>query len=142
MSGETTDKEIQQAYVELRLLENLAEDYKTRVQLVNSTLNELQTTKSALTNLSQSEEETPILVNLGGGVYASAKLSNSSKILVDVGTGVIVEKDYESVIQLLDKRIKELEDARETLQNQLETILAKISESRVKLSQMAAKERG
>ena len=65
MSGETTDKEIQQAYVELRLLENLAEDYKTRVQLVNSTLNELQTTKSALTNLSQSEEETPILVNLG-----------------------------------------------------------------------------
>ena len=61
---------------------------------------------------------------------------------MDVGTGVIVEKDYESVIQLLDKRIKELEDARETLQNQLETILAKISESRVKLSQMAAKERG
>ncbi|TLN10235.1 hypothetical protein FDZ71_09355, partial [bacterium] len=84
------------------------------------------------------------LVNLGGGVYGMARTSDPTKILLDVGTGIVVEKTVEGSLELINKRLEDLEKARASLESQLSNILTRLDRSRGKLSDLSssAKETG
>jgi prefoldin alpha subunit len=134
----SNDEQIRQAYVEVKVLESYAEEIRTRLQVVMTTTTELQTTKMAVEELSKSAENTPLLVNLGGGVYGMAKLADTSKILIDVGTGVVVEKSVEGSLEIINKRLEELDKARASLESQLSNILMRLDKSRGRLSELSA----
>jgi prefoldin alpha subunit len=139
MSGE---EQIRQAYVEVRVLESYAEEMRTRLQVVVSTTDELQTTRTAVDALSKTAENTPLLVNLGGGVYGVAKLGDPQKILLDVGTGIVVEKTVSESLELITKRLEDLEKARASLESQLSNVLARLDKSRTKLSELSSSPKG
>jgi len=140
----SSEEQIRQAYVEVRILENYAEEIRTRLQVVLSTSTELQTTRTAVEELAKTPENTPLLVNLGGGVYGMARMADPTRILLDVGTGVVVEKDVASSLELINRRLEDLEKARASLESQLTNILARLDKSRGKLSELSssAKETG
>ncbi len=56
-------------------------------------------------------QESESLVPVGLGTYVKAVLQGNSKIVVDVGAGIAVEKDHNSAINYLESRIKELQVA-------------------------------
>jgi len=132
------EEQIRQAYVEVRVLENYAEEIRTRLQVVVNTSTELQTTRAAVEALTKTPEGTPLLVNLGGGVYGMARTSDPTKILLDVGTGIVVEKTVEGSLELIGKRLEELEKARASLESQLSNILTRLDRSRGKLSDLSS----
>jgi len=140
----SNEEQIRQAYVEVRVLENYAEEIRTRLQVVVNTNTELQTTRAAIEALTKTPEGTPLLVNLGGGVYGMARTSDPTKILLDVGTGIVVEKTVEGSLELINKRLEDLEKARASLESQLSNILTRLDRSRGKLSDLSssAKETG
>jgi len=140
----SNEEQIRQAYVEVRVLENYAEEIRTRLQVVVNTNTELQTTRAAVEALTKTPEGTPLLVNLGGGVYGMARTSDPTKILLDVGTGIVVEKTVEGSLELINKRLEDLEKARASLESQLSNILTRLDRSRGKLSDLSssAKETG
>jgi prefoldin alpha subunit len=139
MNGE---EQIRQVYVEVRVLESYAEEMRTRLQVVLSTTNELQTTRTAVEALSKTAENTPLLVNLGGGVYGAAKLADPQKVLLDVGTGIVVEKTVSESLELITKRLEDLEKARASLESQLSNVLARLDKSRTKLSELSSSSKG
>lgn len=132
------EEQIRQAYVEVRVLENYAEEIRTRLQVVVNTGTELQTTRAAVEALTKTPEGTPLLVNLGGGVYGMARTSDPTKILLDVGTGIVVEKTVEGSLELIGKRLEDLEKARASLESQLSNILTRLDRSRGKLSDLSS----
>jgi len=132
------EEQIRQAYVEVRVLENYAEEIRTRLQVVVNTSTELQTTRAAVEALTKTPEGTPLLVNLGGGVYGMARTSDPTKILLDVGTGIVVEKTVEGSLELIGKRLEDLEKARASLESQLSNILTRLDRSRGKLSDLSS----
>jgi len=133
----STEEQIRQAYVEVKVLESYAEEIRARLQVVLSTATELQTTKTAVEELSKTAVDTPILINLGGGVYGMAKLADSNKILIDVGTGVVVEKTVESSLEIINKRLEDLEKVRASLESQLSNVLMRLDKSRGRLSELS-----
>jgi len=137
-SDMSDEEQIRQAYVEVRVLENYAEEIRTRLQVVVNTSTELQTTRAAVEALTKTPEGTPLLVNLGGGVYGMARTSDPTKILLDVGTGIVVEKTVEGSLELIGKRLEELEKARASLESQLSNILTRLDRSRGKLSDLSS----
>jgi len=134
----SNEEQIRQAYVEVRVLENYAEEIRTRLQVVVNTNTELQTTRAAVEALTKTPEGTPLLVNLGGGVYGMARTSDPTKILLDVGTGIVVEKTVEGSLELINKRLEDLEKARASLESQLSNILTRLDRSRGKLSDLSS----
>ncbi|MBO3803204.1 MAG: prefoldin subunit alpha [Candidatus Brockarchaeota archaeon] len=132
-----TEEQIRQAYVEVKVLESYAEEIRTRLQVVLTTTTELQTTRTAIEELAKTAEGTPLLVNLGGGVYGMAKLADRSKILIDVGTGVVVEKTVDGSLEIINKRLEELDKARASLESQLSNILVRLDKSRGRLSELS-----
>ncbi|MGQ9515270.1 MAG: prefoldin subunit alpha [Thermoproteota archaeon] len=133
----STDEQIRQAYVEVKILESYAEEIRARLQVVLTTAMDLQTTKTAIEELSKTAVDTPILVNLGGGVYSMTKLADSKKILIDVGTGVVVEKTVEGSLEIINKRLEDLEKARASLESQLSNVLMRLDRSRGRLSELS-----
>jgi len=134
----SNEEQIRQAYVEVRVLENYVEEIRTRLQVVVTTSTELQTTRAAVEALSKTPEGTPLLVNLGGGVYGLARTSDPTKILLDVGTGIVVEKTVDGSLELINKRLGDLEKARASLESQLSNILTRLDRSRGKLSDLSS----
>lgn len=134
----SSEEQVRQAFAEVRLFESYVEELRARIQVVLTTANELQTTKTALEELSKTAEGTPILVNLGAGVYGRAALADSKKALVDVGTGVVVEKTVPEALGLIDARISDMEKARATLEEQLSNFLGRLDRSRARLSELTS----
>ena len=65
--------------------------------------------KITLENLSKTEEGSETLIPIGGGVFVYATLKNTSKVLIDIGSELVAEKNLEDAIKKIDVRIEELQ---------------------------------
>ncbi len=57
------------------------------------------------------QPDSDTLVPLGMGAYVPTKISSNNKIVVNIGAGVAVEKDFPAAINYFEARIKEIEIA-------------------------------
>jgi len=62
------------------------------------------------------------LVPIGGGAMVRAKLENGGKVLLDIGAGVVAEKDIGEAVVILEKRLSETEKARGGAEREIATL--------------------
>ncbi len=79
---------------------------ENQVALLENRRVELLLIKASLDDL---KENSDLLIPLGAGIYANAKLSNSKEFLVNVGSNVLVKKSLDEVKKMIDDEIKEIE---------------------------------
>ena len=63
-----------------------------------------------------------LLLPIGGGTFINATLQNSSKVLYDIGEGIVIEKTIEDTIKNVDIRIKELQQTEEKISKMAQQI--------------------
>ena len=107
---------------ELRALNMQAQMISEQLNRIDSGLMEIDYLKKSLDELNSTKENTEILAPVSNGIFAKAKLEKSNKLLVNVGTGIVVEKTFKETKELLDERIAEMNEAREKLLNQMQKI--------------------
>ena len=79
---------------------------ENQIALLENRRIELMLIKASLEDLNEGSE---LLIPLGAGIYAKAKLEDSKEFLVNVGSNVIVKKSEDEVKEMIDKEIKEIE---------------------------------
>jgi len=72
-------------------------------------LMELDGVKESLSQLKK-DEKGEILVPFGGGVFVRAKVENRNQVILNSGSSIAVEKDIDSVLELVEKQIKQLQE--------------------------------
>jgi len=72
-------------------------------------LMELDGVKESLSQLKK-DEKGEILVPFGGGVFVKAKVENRNQVILNSGSSIAVEKDIDSVLELVEKQIKQLQE--------------------------------
>src|SRR3989344_3731626 len=97
----TDDKILQQKYLELLSL--------------SQTLDELDTVKP------QSKMYAP----LGGGLYVESVITETKKVLTNVGAGVVVSKTLEETKQIIEEQIDDLQNVVETVENRVQEMMKK-----------------
>ncbi|MDW8034636.1 MAG: prefoldin subunit alpha [Nitrososphaerota archaeon] len=125
-----SEEELRKAITELRSFENLMEELRSRYQLILASLNDLQVSKSTLEDISKAGEGVELFIDIGGGVYGKAFLKDTNRFLVNAGSGILIERNLEETLKLVEKRINDLNNARGSLESQMSTLQAKIEESR------------
>ena len=132
------EEEIRRLSVELRFLEQTAEAIRSRSNMVNAVITDLTYADMTLEGLEKEEENSELLVPIGGNSYIKAKLDNPNKVIVGMGAGVSVEKTLQEAKEIVKKRLEDLEKTRTSLQQQFAQVAERINEDRGKFEELAA----
>ena len=113
MSEEQTQQLIQQ----MQMLEN---HYAQLTQQENSIISIIREANSAIHSINETKEKTESenLVPIGMGVYIKSKIQSKDKVIINIGSGVALEKDHNFATNWLESRLKELEIALQNVNSQ------------------------
>lgn len=116
------EETLRRLVLELQILEGTADTLQTRLNFVNAAITELQMANETIEGLKEEEVGTLILVPIGGGSYAKARIDDTKNLIVGIGADVSTEKDVNSAQEDVGTRILELEKARIAIQKQLNEV--------------------
>jgi prefoldin alpha subunit len=128
----TTDRQaIEQKVSELiqqsKILETYLNDVLTKESALNRLIGEAQLASEALQALS-SDDDVHAMIPLGIGVFARSTIPSVKKLLVNVGSGVTMEKSRTDTINYVESKIKGFELALGQLNGQREQITGRMNQ--------------
>jgi prefoldin alpha subunit len=121
---------IRQLAAEIRILEGSIGVLQSRLDIVRAAINEVTLAHNTLEGVKKLQNGESTLVPVGGGSYIRMQLEDSKKLVMGIGAGVAVEKDFESSVTELKARLEELDKARTSLQQQLDQTAGRYQQDR------------
>ena len=128
----------------------LIEQYKEQINsldvqfsYVQAAVQDYVKAKITVEELSKADDGNEVLIPIGGSTYVTATAKNTSKLLFDIGAGVVTEKTCEDTVKMLDKRIEKLQQTQEKIASmvqQLQAEAAEISEKAQKILSEGSKQ--
>lgn len=119
---------------------SLLDRYRYQVEMLNQQLAVLNATESELgaawdflETFSDVEEGTDVLVPIGGGVFVSASVRSSERVLTAVGDGIHAEMEPEAASKLIGERRDQVRE----LMQQVRTTIQRTEASAEALTQQA-----
>ncbi len=137
-----SEEELRRLSVEMRYLEQTAEALQQRISMVNAAITDLSYASATLDGIEKEKENAEMLVPIGGSSYVKAKLVDSDKILINMGSGVSVEKNLAEAKVTLKERLDELEKTMTSAQQQFSQIAERLASGRNRLESMLAQRAG
>lgn len=105
-----SEEKAQQLMQQMQMLETYFNDLSQREGTFFNILKESTAAISSIKSLNE-KPESDTLVPIGMGTYIQTKISSDTKIVLNIGSGISLEKDFPSAINYLEARIKEIEVA-------------------------------
>ena len=136
-----SEREIQEKIAILQYLQGEAETLQRRIVELELIENEYRKTLETLEFFDSIDGEIEALMNLGGGVFAYVDVKNSKKMLVDIGSGVVVEREVKDAIEFVEKKIKKIEETMQNLTEKLQQVVAQASKIQEELAKKEREER-
>lgn len=102
------DELMRERFMKFQNIQQQMEQMSSQAQLLNEKNAELDITIHALQELSKTEVDNEILAPLADGIFLKTTLKDNQKLIVNVGSGVTVEKTIPEVIGLLEQQKEEL----------------------------------
>jgi len=95
------DKKVREKYVQLQLIHQKIQELQQSMQALEQQLAENDYVVASLLEFKGVKSGKEILFPVASGVFARAKLVDSSKVLVNVGAGAMVEKSIDEAGELV-----------------------------------------
>ncbi|HIP63408.1 MAG TPA: prefoldin subunit alpha [Archaeoglobus profundus] len=130
------EKEIREKYLALQQLQAESEIIQRKIIELELAHSQLEKTIESLEFFNSVDGNIDALMNLGGGVFAYVNISNVKKLLVDVGAGVMIEKDVKEAIEFLKKKKENIEQAMAQLEQALQQVVEKAKSVQDELTKM------
>lgn len=128
------DRELQRKAVEFRLLQERGAALQAQLGAVKGLLDEVENASKALAAISSPEAKDSVLFPLGSGVIVRAKPFQPGSVLVEEGSGIVLEKSAGDALKQLEERKKKLVQAFDSYQMELARISERFEELRAELS--------
>ena len=120
-------EDIQSKIIEMQVIENKLKQLDQQLNLVDQQLVEDTKLESNLKDL-EDKPKSEAIFPLGGGIFARGSLDKPDKVLVSVGSGILIEKSIKDGLKTLDKRKNRLVEAKEELGNHVKKLLNSMGE--------------
>ena len=130
-----SEEQAQQLMQQMQMLETYFSDLSQREGTFLNVLREATAAIESMKSLSQ-KPESETLVPIGIGTYIPTKISSKSKIVLSIGAGVAVEKDFPSAINYLEAHIKEIEVALQDNAAKKQDAAARLEQGREQINQL------
>lgn len=97
-----SEKELQEKVMVYRIVESRIDALMRQRDLFLNKILELQNTIASVDEIAKSKEE--ILFPIGSEAYSFGKVVDKDKIIVEIGAGVALEKNFEEAKEIIRKR--------------------------------------
>ncbi|HET7148993.1 MAG TPA: prefoldin subunit alpha [Candidatus Nitrosopolaris sp.] len=129
------EQKINEMVEQSRILEAYMNDIINREATVTRLVGEARLASSAIQNIVD-ENVVEALTPVGIGVYLNTLVPPITKLLINVGAGVTVEKTKEDAINYVESKIKEFELALRQLLGQKQQIAVRMEQIQAQINQM------
>ena len=130
-----SEEQAEQLMQQMQMLETYFSDLSQREGTFYSILREATSAIESIQSLGKSPES-ETLVPIGMGTFIPTKISSNSKIILNIGAGVAVEKDFPSAINYLEARIKEIEVALQDTAAKKQDAASRLEQGKAQMNQM------
>jgi prefoldin alpha subunit len=126
---------------EVRILESTFNELTSRQNLLERALLENRAAQEALKQLSQQKPE-ETLIQLGGGTLVRSPPPSIDKVLVNVGSNVVIEKPKDEAVAILEERAKDVEKSIVSLIRQRNEVAQRVDADRQALQSLLTRQGG
>ena len=123
---EDKKKELEQKYMLYQFLKGQLDRMGEQAEALRNTMFETQTSVKALEELMSHKKENAALIPLGAGAFVQGKIGDVNKVLLAIGSDVVVEEDSAKAKQRLEERLREMEGSYEKLLKDLGSVTAQV----------------
>jgi len=114
------DEELAKYMAEIEQYKEQLQALEMQGQYIQTAINDYNKGKITLKNLENVKDNIDFLVPIGGSTFINAKSSNVTKVLFDIGSGYVIEKNIDEAIAKIDKRIEDLQKTQESLSSMMD----------------------
>lgn len=101
------DKELQEKYLQLQLLQAQLEEYQKEVEAIRSKLEEVEYLRESLKEFDNKQKQNSYSI-IGKGIFVESDLKKDTEFLVNVGANILVKKDTKDVLKMLEEQQSQL----------------------------------
>jgi len=130
-----SEEQAQQLMQQMQMLETYFTDLSQREGTLLSVLREAISAIESIKSLRQ-KPNSDTLVPIGMGTYVQTKILSNDKIVLNIGAGIAVEKTYDSTINYLEARIKEIEVALQDTSAKKQEVVARLEHGKEQMNQL------
>jgi len=130
-----SEEQAEQLMQQMQMLETYFSDLSQREGTFLNILREATVAIESIKSLNL-KPESETLVPIGMGTYIPTKISSSQKIVMNIGAGIAVEKDFPSAINYLEARIKEIEVALQDTAVKKQDAAQRLEQGKAQVNQM------
>lgn len=134
-----SEEHAQQLLYQMQMLESYSTSMDQKEETIMTFLREAISSVESIRGINQ-KQEFESLIPVGLGTYVKANVSGTSKVLLAVGAGIMVEKEHDSAINYLESRIKELQVALNETASQKHQILMKLEQLKHEMNRIIQSE--
>ncbi|MEM4397686.1 MAG: prefoldin subunit alpha [Candidatus Woesearchaeota archaeon] len=117
------EEEKKAKYYKLRELNENIKEIHEHIEKMEEQITELKANKVILKKFTELKPGKEIRVPLANGIYIIAELKDTSKVMVNVGSDVAVEKKPDEVIEILETQVNELIEYRANLVEKIKSMI-------------------
>lgn len=130
-----SEEQVQHLMQQLQMLETYYGDLSQREATLVNVLREAISAIESIKALRE-KPDSDSLVPIGMGTYVQTKISSANKIILNVGAGIAMEKTYDSSINYLEARIKEIEVAIQDTTARKQDAMARLEQGKEQMNQL------
>ncbi|MFX1294260.1 MAG: prefoldin subunit alpha [Promethearchaeota archaeon] len=119
--------------------ESQAEQIQIQIDYLNQSIAATQIEGETIESLKNLQNGQEILLPLGNLTFIKAKLLDSSKVLINVGASVVLEKSIDHAKEQLDQHLENLSKSQMQLRQALQQIMQEIQKIRSEVEKLAVK---
>ena len=133
-----SEEQTQQLLYQMQMLENM---FGELTQKENSIISIIREANSAIHSIKgiDTQSESDSLVPLWLGAFAISKINSNEKIIINVGSGVAIEKYHNDAINYLESRLKELEIALQDTNQQRQQVASNLEQGKQQMQNLMQK---
>ncbi len=102
------NEEIQQKYMQFQLMQQQLEQVGKHLEMLQEQNAELNLSLEAIRELEKAPLNNEFLAPIANGIFVKGELKDNKKMIVNVGSGVTVEKTAAEILELLQNQRREL----------------------------------
>ncbi len=133
----TAEETVNALVVEIRVLEGTYNELTARQNLLERALLESHAALDSIKGLSD-DPPAEVLTQIGGGAMLRAQPPSTDRILVSIGSNVVLEKSREEAVALLEERSRDVEKTIMSIVGQRNEIAERLNSDRTLLNNLVA----
>ena len=134
----TAEETVNALVVEVRVLESTYNELTSRQNLLERALLESRAALDSIRELSGGSP-TEVLTQIGGGAMLRSQPPSTDRVLVSVGSNVVIEKPKDEAVALLEERSRDVEKTIMSIIGQRNEIAERLNSDRDLLNNLVAR---